>query len=88
MKTLIYVDVTTRQPLSFYYDPVNHDTFDSRGRIVNNALVLTNGSYTIDETKIKSNKDAFKIKNDQIKLKMDNNDYEDERWRHKNKRQG
>ena len=57
-----------------YYDPVNHDTSDSRGRIVNNALVLTNGSYTIDETKIKSNNDAFKIKNDQIKLKMDDND--------------
>lgn len=66
-----YVDMNTHQPLTYYYNPISHDTFDARGRIVNNALVLTNGDYTIDESKIKSNDDAFKMKNGDMKMKMD-----------------
>ena len=69
-QTHSYVNAMTGQPLSFYYDPVNHDTFDSRGRIVSNALLLKNGVYSIDETKLKSKDDAIKMKNDQVKLKM------------------
>lgn len=67
-----YVDMNTHKPLTYYYDPVVHDTFDSRGRIINNALVLTNDNYTLDETKIKSSDDAIKMKNDEMKMKMDN----------------
>lgn len=69
-----YVDMDTHQPLTYYYNPITHDTFDARGRIVNNALVLTNGDYTIDESKIKSNNDDFKMKNGDMKMKMDDGD--------------
>ncbi len=67
--THAYVNRDTRQPLSYYYDPITKDTFDARGRIVNNALVLTNGDFTIDEAKVKSNDDAFKAKYEHLKVK-------------------
>lgn len=66
-----YADVSTHKPLVFYYDPISLDTFDSRGRLVNNALILTNGDYSLDEAKIKSNDDAFKIKTDEMKMKIE-----------------
>jgi hypothetical protein len=66
-----YVEVSTHKPLTFYYDPISRDTFDVRGRLVNNALVLTDGKYTLDEAKVKSDEDAFKIKTDEMKMKMD-----------------
>lgn len=66
-----YLNRDTRQPLGYYYDPITRDTFDSRGRIVNGALVLTNGDYTIEEARITSNDDAFKLKYDDMKVKID-----------------
>lgn len=69
----VYVNSETNDPLTYYYDPIAHDTFDSRGRLVNNALILTDGNYTTDEVKVKSNDDAFKAKYEDIKVKMDNN---------------
>ena len=68
-KTHQYVDVTTHKPVMYYYEPVSRDTFDARGRLVNDALVLTDGNYSLDEAKIKSNDNAFKIKSDDWKLK-------------------
>ena len=70
-KTHQYVEVSTHKPLTFYYDPVSHDTFDVRGRLVNNALVLTEGKYKVDEAKVKSNEDAFKIKTNEMKMKVE-----------------
>ncbi|MEJ7674132.1 MAG: hypothetical protein WKF59_15915 [Chitinophagaceae bacterium] len=51
-----YVDVTTnQQPDYYYYDPAAKDTFDYYGRILNNALILNNGDYSLDETRIYNN---------------------------------
>lgn len=50
-----YVDVTTnQQPDYYYYDPATKDTFDYWGRRLNNALILNNGDYTIDESRLSS----------------------------------
>ena len=50
-----YVDVTTnQQPDYYYYDPATKDTFDYWGRRLNNALIMNNGDYTIDESKLSS----------------------------------
>ena len=57
-----YVDLSTHKPLVYYYEAISHDTFDIRGRIINNALILKDGKYSIDETKIKSDMDAFKAR--------------------------
>ena len=48
-----YVDVeTNKEPDYYYYDPAAHDTFDYLGRTLNNALIMDNGDYRIDETRI------------------------------------
>ncbi len=48
-----YVDmVTNQQPDYYYFDPASHDTFDYMGRVLNNALMMDNGSYKIDETRL------------------------------------
>ncbi|MEP6616542.1 MAG: hypothetical protein ABJA57_08190 [Ginsengibacter sp.] len=86
--THVYVDMTTNEQPYYYYDPATHDTFDYKGRMVNNALVMNNGEYTIDETRIsnvpatapatgdykmKQSGDKMKEKTDTSKMKMDNN---------------
>ena len=68
-KTHQYVDATTLQPVTYYYEPISRDTFDMRGRLVNDALILTDGKYSLDDAKIKSNDNAFKIKSDEWKMK-------------------
>ena len=66
-----YVEVSTRKPIGFYYDPISLDTFDSRGRIVNNALILAEGGgYNLDEAKIKSDENSYKLKVDDLKIKV------------------
>ena len=50
--THVYVDMTTNEQPYYYYDPASHDTFDYRGRLVNNALILNNGEYTIDDSRL------------------------------------
>ena len=48
-----YVDVNTnKEPDYYYYDPATKDTFDYWGRVLNNALMMNNGDYTIDETRL------------------------------------
>jgi|GEM_PF-4362682 len=50
-----YVDVTTnQQPDYYYYDPATKDTFDYWGRVLNNALMNSNGDYMIDESRLSS----------------------------------
>ena len=51
-----YMDATTnQQPDYYYFDPETHDTFDYRGRVLNNALIFNNGDYSIDESKLSDN---------------------------------
>ncbi len=61
-----YVDATTNQrPTSYYYyDPSTKDTFDYRGYIVNNSLVLKDGNYTVDEVKLMENPYNLEVKQD------------------------
>ena len=48
-----YVDeITNHQPDYYYFDPAAHDTFDYQGRLLNNALIYNNGSYSIDESRL------------------------------------
>ena len=47
------VDETSSSPVSFYVNPSTNDTFDRSGRVVNNALVNSNGDWTVDESRIK-----------------------------------
>ena len=48
-----YVDVTTnKEPDYYYYDPSAKDTFDYYGRRLNNALIMNNGDYTIEESRL------------------------------------
>lgn len=50
-----YVDVTTnKEPDYYYYDPAVKDTFDYWGRVLNNALIMNNGDYMVDETRLLS----------------------------------
>ena len=80
-----YVDASTnQQPDYYYYDPATKDTFDYYGRRLNNALILTDGNYTVDETrltmqtdntstgdiKIKAKDDKYKEKTDTSKVKV------------------
>ena len=80
-----YVDASTnQQPDYYYYDPATRDTFDYYGRRLNNALILTDGNYTVDETrltmqtdntstgdiKIKAKDDKYKEKTDTSKVKV------------------
>jgi len=80
-----YVDASTnQQPDYYYYDPATRDTFDYYGRRLNNALILTDGNYTVDETrltmqtdntstgdlKVKAKDDKYKEKTDTSKVKV------------------
>ena len=71
--TYRYVDVNTGREVSYYYDPSTRDTFDSRGYILNNSLIMKDGNYTIDEIKVIANPDNIKIKEGDNKMKMDDN---------------
>ncbi len=48
------IDDATNQLVPFFIDPSTNDTFDTKGRKVNNALIRANdSSWMIDETKLK-----------------------------------
>ncbi len=78
-----YVDASTNQyPDYYYYDPATKDTFDYYGRRLNNALIMNNGDYTIDESRISMETDnsstgntmgdtKVKAKDDKYKEKTD-----------------
>lgn len=70
-KSKQYVGETSGDPIHFYYDPISRDTFDSRGRLVNNALVYVDGKYNLDEAKVKSDEDSYKMKIADLKVKME-----------------
>ncbi len=48
------LDEATNKPVMFFIDPSTNDTFDRKGRRVNNALKKgSNNSWMIDESKMK-----------------------------------
>lgn len=61
-----YVDAATnKQPVSYYYyDPETRDTFDYRGYMVNNSLIIKDGDYTIDEDRLMTNPYNVELRND------------------------
>lgn len=66
-----YVDVASGSVVGIYFDPVSHDTFDSRGYILNNALMSDNGNWTIVEERLWENPENVKIKDNDMKLKIE-----------------
>ncbi len=75
-----YVDATTnQQPDYYYYDPATKDTFDYYGRRLNNALIMANGDYTIDESRITMQTDNTSTGNtmDNTKVKAKDDKYKE-----------
>ncbi len=65
------VDSISKVPVEFYIDN-SGDTLFQTGVVVNNAIMKTDGKWTLDETKIKRDGDDIKIKNeDGSKVKME-----------------
>ena len=71
-----YVD-ESNNPVDFYVDMNTRDTFSGRsGEVVNNALIHgDDGSWSVDETKIKMEDDELKIKNGDNKMKVEDDEY-------------
>ena len=70
-----YRNKTTGKRVDFYYDPATNDTFDYRGRVVNNAITRSSiGVYSLDEDKIKIQSDGdvkMKSSDGETKVKME-----------------
>lgn len=65
-------------PLGIYVNTSTHDTFSGpEGLLVNNALLFTNGSYSVDELKVKRNGEGYKVKSEdgEYKEKLNENEY-------------
>ena len=68
-----YVDAATNEQFkNYYYDPETKDTFDYRGYNLNNALIFTNGDYSINEDKLMENAYNVEIR-DANKMVITNN---------------
>ncbi len=72
-----YMNTETRSPVEFYFDPETHDTFDTRGRVVNMSISKgTDGKYMVDESKIKFQGDGdvkMKSADGETKVKLETN---------------
>ena len=68
-----YVNRMNHETVQFYVNTSTSDTFDMKGRMVNNALLRTSeGQYTINEAKVKVDSDGdIKIKDGDTKIKYD-----------------
>ncbi|SKB83978.1 hypothetical protein [Daejeonella lutea] len=67
------VDSITKVPVEFYIDN-SGDTLFQTGVVVNNAIMKSDGKWTLDETKIKRDGDDIKIKNEdgsKVKIEAD-----------------
>ncbi len=67
------VDSITKVPVEFYIDTTG-DTLFQTGVVVNNAIMKSDGKWTLDETKIKRDGDDIKIKNEdgsKVKIEAD-----------------
>jgi hypothetical protein len=65
--------IVTNEPVDYYVNTVTGDTVYGRGRyIINNYLVRSaDGMYSLDDKRIKMDKDDIKMKEGNMKLKMD-----------------
>lgn len=77
-ETNSYIYSDTRQPIEsdlLFVDASTSDTlYGPTGLLVNNALVQTEGTWKLDETKIKRDGDEIKIKSGDEKIKIDGED--------------
>jgi hypothetical protein len=73
-----YVD-ESNNPVEFYVDINTQDTFyGSSGQVVNNALIHSDdGTWKLDDTKIKIDGDEMKMKNGDDKVKMEGDEYKE-----------
>ena len=73
-----YVD-EYNNPVDFYVDINTQDTFyGNSGQVVNNALIHgDDGSWKVDETKIKIDGDEMKMKNGDDKIKIEGDEYKE-----------
>jgi hypothetical protein len=71
-----YVD-QNNNPVDFYVDINTRDTFyGSSGQVVNNAIIHEDdGTWRVDDTKIKIEGDEMKIKEGDNKTKIDGDEY-------------
>ncbi|MBC7653881.1 MAG: hypothetical protein H7098_05330 [Oligoflexus sp.] len=67
------IDSITKEPVDFYVNLETKDTiYGKTGIVVNNALIKTpEGSYMVDNAKIKSDGDEFKSNAENVKIKVD-----------------
>lgn len=67
------VDSLTNEPVEFYVNLETKDTiYGKTGRVVNNVIIKTSeGTYELNEAKIKSEDDEMKIKSESTKIKID-----------------
>lgn len=73
-----YYTASDMTPLNIYVNTTTRDTFSGpEGLLVNNALVFTNGAYSIDELKVKRNGEGYKVKSEdgEYKEKLNENEY-------------
>jgi hypothetical protein len=64
-------DSVGRAPVEFYVNN-DHDTLYRTGEIVNNAIIKSDdGTWKIDQTKIKANGDKLKVKDPDSKVKLE-----------------
>ncbi len=67
------IDSISGKPVEFYVDLTTKDTiYGETGMVVNNALIKTaEGTYRLDNAKIKSDGDEWKAKSGDVKIKVD-----------------
>lgn len=66
----------TNQPVTLYVNTATRDTIYGPGYIVNHHVIRTdNGSWELDEAKIKRDGDELKIKKDGQKFKMEDGEW-------------
>jgi hypothetical protein len=70
------IDSVTNEPVDYYVNLDTKDTiYGKTGMVVNNALIKTpEGTYMLDNAKIKSDGEEFKAKSEDVKIKVDGED--------------
>lgn len=69
------MDSIAKIPVDFYINTSTNDTIYRTGFVVNNAIVKTSeGTYQLDETKLKVDGDEIKFKDEDTKIKVDGED--------------
>lgn len=64
-------DSIAKVPVEFYVNTSTNDTLFRTGMVVNNMLIEEEGTWKLDETKVKIDGDEIKIKDGDSKVKID-----------------